>query len=175
MNNLMKFYGTIEKAEKQEDGTMHVSGYASSEALDGDGEIIKADAIRAAIPAFMKWANVREMHQAKAAGTVLEMETRDDGKTYVKTHIVDSEACKKIEHKVYKGFSVGGKVTERDEDDPKTIKGISLSEISLKLMPLMVFGSSLSRSVTLPPTENPLYTLCSIFLHASESTICVLT
>lgn len=127
----MKFYGTIEKAEKQADGTMHVSGYASSEAVDGDGEVIKAAAIKAAIPEFMKWANVREMHQAKAAGTVLEMQTNDDGKTWVKTHIVDSEACKKIEHKVYKGFSVGGRVTERDETDPKTIKGISLSEISL--------------------------------------------
>ena len=127
----MKFYGTIEKAEKQSDGTMHVSGYASSESVDGDGEVIKAAAIKAAIPDFMKWANVREMHQAKAAGTVLEMVTNDDGKTWVKTHIVDTEACKKVEHNVYKGFSVGGRVTERDEADPKIIKGISLSEISL--------------------------------------------
>lgn len=128
----MKIYGTIEKTEKQSDGTMIVMGYASSESVDCDGEIIKADAIRDAIPEYMKFANVREMHKAdKAAGTVLEMEVQADGRTWVKTHIVDAEACKKVEHKVYKGYSIGGRVTERDADDKKIIKGIRLSEISL--------------------------------------------
>lgn len=128
----MKIYGTISKSEKQADGTMIVMGYASSESKDVDGEIIKADAIKGAIPDYMKFANVREMHKAdKAAGTVLEMEVQEDGRTFVKTHIVDAEACKKVEHKVYKGFSIGGKVTSRDADDKTIIKGIRLSEISL--------------------------------------------
>ncbi len=128
----MKIYGTIEKSEKQADGTMIVMGYASSESKDVDGEIIKADAIKGAIPDYMKFANVREMHKSdKAAGTVLEMEVQDDGRTWVKTHIVDAEACKKVEHKVYKGFSIGGKVTARDADDKTIIKAIKLSEISL--------------------------------------------
>ena len=128
----MKIYGTIEKSEKQADGTMIVMGYASSESKDVDGEIIKADAIRNAIPSYMKFANVREMHKAdKASGTVLEMEVQADGRTWVKTHIVDGEACKKVEHKVYKGFSIGGRVTERDADDKTIIKAITLSELSL--------------------------------------------
>lgn len=128
----MKIYGTIEKTEKQTDGTMIVMGFASSETKDVDGEIIKADAIKAAIPDYMKYANVREMHKAdKASGTVLEMEVQADGRTWVKTHIVDAEACKKVEHKVYKGFSIGGRVTDRDADDKTIIKGIKLSEISL--------------------------------------------
>lgn len=128
----MKLYGTITKSEKQADGTMIVMGYASSESKDVDGEIIKADAIKGAIPDYMKFANVREMHKAdKAAGTVLEMEVQADGRTFVKTHIVDAEACKKVAHNVYKGFSIGGKVTERDADDKTIIKGIRLSEISL--------------------------------------------
>jgi phage head maturation protease len=127
-----KFYGNIEKAEKQDDGTMIVMGYASSESVDSDGEIIKADAIKAAIPAYMKFANVREMHKSDSAvGTVLEMETQEDGRTWVKTHIVDEAACKKVEHKVFKGFSIGGRVTERDQKEKHIIKGITLSEISL--------------------------------------------
>lgn len=128
----MKIYGTIEKSEKQDDGTIIVTGFASSEAVDSDGEVIKADAIKAAIPAYMKFANVREMHKAdKASGVVLEMEVQADGRTWVKTHIVDAEACKKVNAKVYKGFSIGGRVTERDEDDKKIIKGITLNELSL--------------------------------------------
>lgn len=128
----MKIFGSILKSEKQKDGTVIVSGYASSEAVDCDGEVIKAEAIKAAIPDYMKFANVREMHDAKkAAGNVLEMTVLDDGRTFVKTHIVDAEACKKINHKVYKGFSIGGRVTERDADNTKIIKGIRLSEISL--------------------------------------------
>ena len=129
---MKKFYGTIEKSEKQADGTMIVSGYASSESKDVDGEVIKADAIKNALPDYMKFANVREMHKAdKASGTVLEMDVQADGRTWIKTHIVDAEACKKVEHKVYKGFSIGGRVTERDANDKAIIKGIKLSEISL--------------------------------------------
>ncbi len=128
----MKIYGSIEKTEKQADGTIMVYGFASSESVDVDGETIKADAIKNAIPDYMKFANVREMHDAKkAAGTVLEMEVQTDGRTFVKTHIVDAEAVKKVENKVYKGFSIGGKITSRDETDKTIIKGIRLSEISL--------------------------------------------
>ena len=127
----MKIFGNFEKAEKQEDGTIIVSGIASSEALDNDGEVIKADAIAAAIPDYMKFANIREMHQPKAAGTAIEISVMDDGRTFLKAHIVDSEAVKKVENNVYKGFSIGGRVTERDATDPKIIKGLRLSEISL--------------------------------------------
>ena len=128
----MKLYGKIDEIKKQDDGTIIVSGYASTESTDSDGEIIQATAMKAAIPDYMKFANVREMHDSKkAAGTVLEMEVQKNGKTYVQTHIVDAEACKKVNAKVYKGFSIGGRVTERDEGDRKIIKGIILSEISL--------------------------------------------
>jgi len=127
----MKLYGTIEKTETQEDGTIIVSGYASSEDVDSQGEIVTASAMKAALPAYMEFANIREMHQAKAAGTALEADVQDDGRTWVKAHIVDSEAVKKIQQKVYKGFSIGGSVTGRDEADRTIITGITLSEISL--------------------------------------------
>lgn len=145
----MKIYGSIEKIEKQADGTIYVHGYASSEAVDADGEIIKASAIKGAIPDYMKFANIREMHQPKAAGTTIEMEVQDDGRTFIKAHIVDADAVLKVNNKVYKGFSIGGRVTERDAEDKKIIKGIRLSEISL---------------VDRPANPEAVFTICKVEL-----------
>lgn len=127
----MKLYAEISKSEAQPDGTLKVWGYASTEAVDSDGEIITADAMKAALPDYMKWGAVREMHQAKAAGTAIEARVEDDGRTFFGCHIVDSEAVKKINAGVYKGFSIGGKVTERDTLNKTIIKGIKLIEVSL--------------------------------------------
>ena len=79
----------------------------------------------------MKFGAVREMHQAKAAGTAIEANVEDDGRTYFGAHVVDSEAVKKVKAGVYKGFSIGGKVTARDELNKSIIKGIKLVEVSL--------------------------------------------
>lgn len=128
----MNIYGTIEKTEPQEDGTLKVWGYASSEVVDSAGEIITADAMKAAIPDYMAFGAVREMHDAKkAAGTAIEIEVREDGRTYFGAHVVDGEAVKKVQHGVYKGFSIGGKVLGRDELAKNTITGLKLTEISL--------------------------------------------
>ncbi|AEV24615.1 Caudovirus prohead protease [Azospira oryzae PS] len=121
----------LSKTEELEDGTLKVWGYASSEAEDSDGETITADAMKAALPDYLKWGAVREMHQPKAAGTAIEAEVQDDGKTWFGAHIVDTEAVKKVKTGVYKGFSIGGKVTERDELNKAIIKGLKLIEVSL--------------------------------------------
>lgn len=128
---IKKVYADIAKTEELDDGTVNVWGYASSEAEDSDGETIKADAMKAALPDYMKWANVREMHQPKAAGTAIEAEVQEDGRTWFGAHIVDSEAVKKVKAGVYKGFSIGGKVTGRDEVNKGIITGIKLVEVSL--------------------------------------------
>ena len=127
----MKLFGVIEKVSDQEDGTILVEGYASSEVVDCDGEVIKASAMEAALPDYMKFANIREMHQPKAAGVAIDAAVQSDGRTWLKTHIVDAEAVKKVKAGVYKGFSIGGRVTDRDEADKNIITGIRLSEISL--------------------------------------------
>lgn len=127
----MKLYAEISKTEELDDGTVKVWGYASSGAVDSDGEIITPDAMKAALPDYMKFGAVREMHQAKAAGTAIEATVEDDGRTFFGAHVVDSEAVKKVKANVYKGFSIGGKVTERDSLDKSVIKGIKLVEISL--------------------------------------------
>lgn len=127
----MKLYAEISKTESQDDGTIKVWGYASSEAIDSDGETVTAEAMKAAIPDYMKWGAVREMHQPSAAGTAIECRVEDDGRTLFGAHIVDSEAVKKVQANVYKGFSIGGKVTSRDELNKSVIRGLKLVEISL--------------------------------------------
>ena len=68
----MKLYADIAKTEEQDDGTIKVWGWASTGAVDSDGEIITPDAMKAALPDYMKFGAVREMHQSKAAGTAIE-------------------------------------------------------------------------------------------------------
>lgn len=127
----MKLYADIAKTEDQDDGTIKVWGWASTGAVDSDGEIITPEAMKAALPDYMKFGAVREMHQSKAAGTAIEAEVKDDGKTWFGAHVVDSEAVRKVKANVYKGFSIGGKVTDRDEMNKSIIKGIKLVEVSL--------------------------------------------
>lgn len=128
---MIKLYSEISKVEPIDDGTIKVWGYASSESIDNAGEIIKADAMRDALPDYMKFGAVREMHTHKAAGTAIEAEVLEDGRLYFGAHIVDAEAVKKIEAGVYKGFSVGGKAKGRDPENKNIITKMSLVEISL--------------------------------------------
>lgn len=126
-----RLYASIEKVEDQADGTVKVWGYASTGDQDSDGETVTPDAMKAALPDYMKFGAVREMHQSTAAGTAIEAEVQDTGKTWFGAHIVDPVAVKKVQTGVYKGFSIGGKVTERDTADKKIIKGLNLIEVSL--------------------------------------------
>lgn len=128
---LLRKFAAISKTEELPDGTLKVWGYASSGAEDSDGEVITPDAMKAALPDYMKFGAVREMHQAKAAGTAIEASVEADGRTFFGAHIVDTEAVKKVQTGVYKGFSIGGKVTSRDELKKTTITGIKLVEVSL--------------------------------------------
>jgi hypothetical protein len=127
----MRLYGAIEKVEPQDDGTVRVHGIATSETVDDQDEIVRADAIRAALPDYMRFPALREMHQLSAAGTTLEAEVGDDGMTRIVAHVVDPVAVAKVKNKVYRGFSIGGRVTQRDAANSKAITGLVLNEISL--------------------------------------------
>lgn len=127
-----RFYGEIAKTEQLNDGSLKVYGYASAETPDSDGETVTAEAMKAAIPDYMRFGAVREMHNPKtAAGTALEIRVEDDGRTWFGAHIVDADAVKKVQAGVYKGFSIGGSVTARDELNKTVITGLKLLEISL--------------------------------------------
>src|SRR6266446_5345312 len=127
----MRLYGAIEKVEPQDGGTVRVHGIATSETVDDQDEIVRADAIRAALPDYMRFPALREMHQLSAAGTTLEAEVGDDGMTRIVAHVVDPVAVAKVKNQVYRGFSIGGRVTQRDAGNPKAITGLVLTEISL--------------------------------------------
>jgi hypothetical protein len=127
----MRLYGAIEKIKAQTDGTVRVHGIAASEAVDEQGEIVRAAAMRAAMPDYMRFPALREMHQLSAAGTTLEAEVGEDGTTRIVAHVVDPVAVAKVKNQVYRGFSIGGRVTQRDAANPKIITALVLNEISL--------------------------------------------
>ncbi len=107
-----------------------VEGYASTEATDSQGEIVTLEALAAALPEYMKWANIREMHQASAVGVAQEAAV--DGKgLMLRVKVIDDAAWRKVKAGVYKGFSIGGAVTARDAQRPHVITGVELTEISL--------------------------------------------
>jgi hypothetical protein len=127
----MRLYGAIQKVEPLDDGTVRVHGIATSEAVDDQGEIVRADAMRAAIPDYLRFPALREMHQLSAAGTTLDAEVYDDGTTRIVAHVVDPVAVTKVKNQVSRGFSIGGRVTQREAGNPKAITSLVLNEISL--------------------------------------------
>src|SRR5438552_15855456 len=123
----MRFYWPIAKLDRAE---RMVWGYASTEAEDDQGEVIRREALAAALADYMRFANIREMHQPSAVGVATEAAVDDHG-LYLGARIVDAEAWDKVVAGVYKGFSIGGRVTARDPADRKIITGLALTEISV--------------------------------------------
>lgn len=105
-------------------------GYASTPALDSQGEIVKREAVEAALPDYMRFANVREMHRPSAVGVAQEAGVDARG-LRIAAKVVDDDAWEKVKQGVYKGFSIGGRVTARDPNDHRVITGLELTEISL--------------------------------------------
>lgn len=123
-----------------------VEGYATTELPDSQGglfqgeryvgDLVEADAVKAALPDYMEWANIREMHDNKAVGTVLKAEMQPDGRLLIVAKIVDGDAWEKVKEGVYKGFSIAGDLVRAvlDKIDGKVIRRIKeliLKEISL--------------------------------------------
>lgn len=120
----MKIFAPI---TKRDDDQRLVYGYASTESRDNQGEIIKAEAIKEALTDYMTFANIREMHQPKAAGICESAELNEKG-LYICAKIVDDDAWEKVKTGVYKGFSVGGQSISKAD---KVITKMRMTEISL--------------------------------------------
>ena len=112
---------------KADEATRMVYGYASTEALDAQDERVSKAAIEAALPDYMRFANIREMHQASAVGVTKEASIDDKG-LFIAAKVVDADAWEKVQEGVYKGFSIGGKATTKVDGE---ITALRLSEISL--------------------------------------------
>lgn len=123
----MRFYWPIAKIDTEQ---RMVWGYASTEAQDDQGETITRQALAGALDDYMRFANIREMHRPSAVGIATEAMVDDKG-LYLAARIVDDEAWEKVTTGVYKGFSIGGRVTARDQADRRVITGLRLTEISV--------------------------------------------
>jgi hypothetical protein len=61
--------------------------------------------VKAALPDWLVFGNIREMHQPIAAGTAIEASVDDNGVTHLGALIVDPSSVKKVKTGVLKGFS----------------------------------------------------------------------
>ena len=153
--NDFSFFVPISKVEAQADGSRLVSGYASTPTKDLDGEIVSLDAIKSALPAYMEWKNIRQMHQANAVGRAQEANVDADG-LFLTAKIVEQNCIKLIDEKVLQGFSIGGKKLAKTGD---TITELELIEISVVDRPanpdcrFTALGKSASPGVALVPCE----------------------
>ena len=84
----MRFYWPIAKVDAEQ---RMVWGYASTEAEDDQGETVTRDALAAALEDYMRYANIREMHQPSAVGVATEAAVDDKG-LYLGAKIVDGDA-----------------------------------------------------------------------------------
>lgn len=124
---MTQLYGAIQKVDAEQ---RLVWGYASTEAKDTAGEIVRKSALEGALKDYLEWGNIREMHKASAVG-VAEEATVDDKGLYLCAKVVDDAAWAKVQAGVYKGFSIGGKVLGRDTKSKNIITKLALREISL--------------------------------------------
>lgn len=122
----MRFFAEIQRVDEEQ---RLVSGYAATEQRATDGLVVTRDALAGAVDGYMEWANLRAMHR-DAVGVTREASV-DDGGLYITAEVVDDDAWEKVKRGVYKGFSIGAKVTERDPSDKTMVRGIELREISL--------------------------------------------
>ncbi len=126
----------VEFVKKDEDQRI-VTGYASTPALDSQGEIVEKEAITKALDGYLgmwdeekkRWTygGIREMHQLSAVGKTMKAKVDEKG-LYIEGKVVDKDAWEKVKEGVYAGFSIGGKITKQVGN---RIKDLKLSEISL--------------------------------------------
>lgn len=124
MDESLNFFLPITKIDREQ---RTVSGYASTSCLDSDGEVVSQEAIKAALPDYMQYANIREMHRPSAVGRAQEANLDSKG-LYVTAKVVDDLAWRKVCDKVYNGFSIGGRKLAKVGN---TITKLGLTEISL--------------------------------------------
>ena len=131
-DDLVYGYCEITKTEKTPDGLM-VWGQAAGPELDMDEQRCDPVWLKAAMPEWMRWGNVREQHQAIAAGVGKELTEQGD-KWFLKSLVVDPVTIKKVETGVLKGYSVGvkhGRVVKAANAPKGLINGGNIVEVSL--------------------------------------------
>jgi len=122
----------------QEDGSILVRGFFTSDNIDEIGDIITQEATEKAIPKYRQWGNIRYMHMPKPVAKVINI-GKDDGLDWneVEIQVIDPEAVFQVKNGLLKALSVGIIIRSFDdiEIDEETgawkILAYELVEISL--------------------------------------------
>ncbi len=134
----MQLYVPFAKVDILSDDEAIVTGIATDETVDAEGEVTDYEATKEAALEYSNWRNIREMHGPSAVG-VAETITLDDPtrSMSIVARVVGKEVVKKIRAGVYKGFSIGGRklappvMESRAGQIIKRIVKYLLTEISL--------------------------------------------
>lgn len=134
----MNYFVPFLKVDILSDDEAIVSGIATDETPDSDGEITDYYATKEAAIEYSNWRNIREMHSPSAVGVAEEINLDDLTRSMVITaRVIGKEVVKKVRAGVYKGFSIGGKklappvIENRAGQMVKRITKYMLTEISL--------------------------------------------
>lgn len=155
---------------KVDDEKRLVYGIATTEALDGEGEVVDYEASKAA---FKEWSdyflkitkgdsqgNIREMHLPIAAGKAVSWEALDEEKAIGLTSMItDDAAWEKVKNKTYTGYSIGMRnmkirVEKRGSATVPVVKKYRLAEVSIvdkSMNPETVFLSVKAEGIPAPP------------------------
>jgi phage head maturation protease len=90
-------------------------GYATTDSLDKQGEVLSEKAIRNALPDYKKWRNVREMHQQKTVGSAVHLLMIPGKGLLVGIKITDEKCWEKIQSGLYRGLSIGGIIQNKEK------------------------------------------------------------
>jgi len=129
----------LEKSyQPQEDGTIIVNGFFTSDAVDEIGDVITREATENAIPKYREWGNIRYMHQPKPVAKMLRIGADDKLKwNEVEIHVIDPDAVFQVKNGLLKALSVGiwirswSDIEMDEETGAWTILAYDLVEISL--------------------------------------------
>jgi len=125
--NDVRFYIPFARIDEEQH---MVWGIGVSTAPPSSGkEPISWAAIKDAMPEYLEWRNVREMHEPSAVGTAEEVSLNDAAQQVeMGIKVSDHQAWEKVTSGTYKGISVGGK--KRLVEDG-TITAMDITEFSL--------------------------------------------
>lgn len=97
----------IQKTEKNDDGTVTVWGPCTTDTIDHDDQIVDPEFARKGLSEwFETGANIRRMHQPDAVGVGVELVSKGS-QHWLRSRIVDSNACKLVDAGVLRAYSVG--------------------------------------------------------------------
>lgn len=132
MNKKITFSIPFSKVDEEQ---RTVTGIATAEVLDKQGEIVDYEASK---KAFSEWSgNIREMHGDKAVGKKIDVQFDDVNKAVILTSYVSKSAdgenaWTKIKEGVLTGYSIGGSVYEIEQETAKSADGSDVNARRIK-------------------------------------------